>query len=625
MNTISVPEDVNRPEPMLPEIWRSGYVFGKVTWQPSASQRLWVQAQADPTDIINASESVYTLPSAETWWRQGGWLASVGHMWQPSALGVLETQLYTSSSYIKVLPIQWRDCTSFDERGVCEQDLWEGESWSAYDPDGFTYGMQSDAYYTTRKRSSLNSSYKQLFTFLGEHQAKLGLQAEIMSSYTINPGAEQGYEYWTYTGDDPADLDSYEPYLLYQYDTDQEARFVGQLVSWYLQDIWQPTPRLTVRGGVRFDYANLLDDTGASVFSSVTAAPRVGVAYDLTGDGRTAVRGYYGRFYDTGFLAVSDLLSKKVGGYSYYYWDERAADWSETPAGSSAPNFLKHDDLRNPYADKFNLGLARNLGQGWGIEGTFVYEMSHNYWEDDEVNLIWNDDGTNVVGTRDGLGADIYRLRTPDEVFSEYTSIELAANKQFDEKWGLMSSYTWSRSYGLDKGNDTALATGTLDNPEQYDYEVSLLSYDVPHNIKLAGSYREPDAIQITEDFALGVLAGWNFALEAGTPIRRYSYNAYYDGWYNFYGGDEDGTYRMPAYSKTDLKLGLTFVAGPTSWDLTAECFNAFNDRTVTAVDGTYTDANGDIYVDGDGEALFGQPLARQAPRYFQFGLRGEF
>jgi len=65
---------------------------------------------------------------------------------------------------------------------------------------------------------------------------------------------------------------------------------------------------------------------------------------------------------------------------------------------------------------------------------------------------------------------------------------------------------------------------------------------------------------------------------------------------------------------------------GPTKFDVTAECFNAFNDRTVDSVDTTLGNETGDgAYLGDDGYPLFGRPLTRQDPRYFQFGLRGEF
>lgn len=629
VTTETVPADVGRPadDPMLPRKWRSVYLYGKLTWQPAQEHRLWVQAQADPTDIRNSEQSVYTLSSGEEWFRQGGWLASVGHRWMPSGNTKVETQVYTSTSYIKVTPIQWIDCAEYDEYGTCTDDPtpYEGDAWYAYDPDGFSVGEKQYAYYTERHRSSVNTSWLQLFNFLGDHQSKIGVQAELISSYTVIPGLEDGLEYWTWTGDSPADLDSYQPFMKYVYDTNNEALLTGQLVSWYVQDVWHPVPRLTIRGGVRFDWSNLLTDTGESVFSSLTAAPRIGVAYDLTGDGRTSVRGYYGRFYDSGYLEVSSLLAKEAGGYSIYLWDERTGDWGAEPYTSVAPAFLKHDDFRNPYADKFNFGLSRNLGDGWGVESTFIYEASHNYWEDDEVNLVWNEDGTDVIGYRNGTAEDLYRLRTPDEVFTEYTSLELAFNRQFDDNWGLIGSYTWSHTYGIDKGNGTSLATSTFDNPEQYDEEIAVLGYDRPHAVKVAGSYQEPGLISITDTTSIGLVTGWDFRFYAGTPLRRVSYNDYYQGWNNFYGGDEDGRFRTPAYSNTDIKFGISLNTARAAYELTAECFNVFNNRSVTAFDTTYTDENGEIATDSNGDTLWMKPLGYDDPRYFQLGLRGEF
>ena len=59
---------------------------------------------------------------------------------------------------------------------------------------------------------------------------------------------------------------------------------------------------------------------------------------------------------------------------------------------------------------------------------------------------------------------------------------------------------------------------------------------------------------------------------------------------------------------------------------LTADCYNVFNDRTVTSIDQTWGNEAGDgVYLNSDNEPLFGTILDRQRPRRFQVGLRGEF
>ena len=189
----------------------------------------------------------------------------------------------------------------------------------------------------------------------------------------------------------------------------------------------------------------------------------------------------------------------------------------------------------------------------------------------------------------------------------------------------MIGSYTWSRSYGVDKGNDTSLATVTMDNPEQYDESVGLLSYDRPHALKVAGSWQQPDMVTLGDKTSMGLVTGWDFRMYAGTPLRRLAFNQWDQGWSNYYGGDEDGRYRTPGSSETNLKFGVSLTHGKADVELTAECFNVFNDRTANGFDTTYTDENGDIATGSDGEALWMTPLSYNDPRYFQFGLRAEF
>ena len=161
-----------------------------------------------------------------------------------------------------------------------------------------------------------------------------------------------------------------------------------------------------------------------------------------------------------------------------------------------------------------------------------------------------------------------------------------------------------------------------MDNTQQIPYESGYLSYDRTHALKLFGTFRRESVVQLGA-VSLGYLSGWQFRMYRGAPYRPLYYNNYNQGWTNY--GDERA-YRMPAYSNTDLKGGLVLGIGPTNLEIIGECFNVFNDRSVTSVNTIYGNKAGDgVEVDSNGEPLFGKPVDYQAPRYFRVAVRGEF
>ena len=354
--------------------------------------------------------------------------------------------------------------------------------------------------------------------FLGEHQLKAGVQADLVSTWSVFPGLERGIPYYSHAGD-PSDLESYAPTTLVRYDNNGETALGGYLLGAYLQDVWNPWQRLTIRPGVRLEASAFRNNVDEKVYEALTLAPRLGAAYDLTGDGRTRLYAYYGRFYDVGFIEIADLLAKGNNGGGYYDWNAQAGDWSDTASYSFASSFLVHDDLKVPHSDEIDLGVMRDLGSGWGVGANLVYKESRNLFEDDEVNLIWIDDGTAVLGSRDGTGEARYRLRTPDEAYMQYTSMEFTANRQFNEKWGMISSYTWSRSYGRERDDiRQGLASSAFDVPPLKQYEVGLMPSDTPHNLKIAGAWRDPEAFRFGD---ARPSARWPAGTRPSSPATR--------------------------------------------------------------------------------------------------------
>ena len=133
----------------------------------------------------------------------------------------------------------------------------------------------------------------------------------------------------------------------------------------FAQDNWQIHPRLTLDLGLRVDHDNLSDDT-------VNVAPRIGFVFAPTGDGRTAIRGGFGVFFDKIPINVAIFNQFPAQAITTYAPDGTAALGNPVTYTHTAPNSL-HVPYSLGWTLQFDRELRTNLVVRLGYEHREVF------------------------------------------------------------------------------------------------------------------------------------------------------------------------------------------------------------------------------------------------------------
>lgn len=310
--------------------------------------------------------------------------------------------------------------------------------------------------------------------------------------------------------------------------------------SYFAQDDWKIKPTVTLNLGLRYERVGAAQDFYSNVKTdNNNLGPRAGVAWDVTGDGKTLLRGGYGLTYDQFFLNLplltfqSPPFQRRVTLFSGITYPNMPTDREITPAERKTLNVLDiPDDARSPYAHVWQVGVQRELFSGWRAEAAYVGTLGRNLIRQRVDNPLVCCPRQTVIGPT-GATATL-RFGDPTQTGqisvlesaakSEYHAGQFALERRFTRNFSLSAAYTVSR-FMDDASESLGTGTPTLQRPQNnfdFDAEWSRSAFDRPHRLVLSGMYLLP-FLRAQEGILGRVLGGWqfswNYAIQSGQPF----------------------------------------------------------------------------------------------------------
>ncbi len=612
-----------------PYLAHDGGMFAKITWFATPDVKLRYQFNGAVQNIDNSITSSLVLPDAQEQYASRDIGNQVQAVWRPAALTELDLKVIHSLSELDVVPMGG-----------------DSEAAQVQDANGRYTGNAAAFDYNDRTRAGFSFTLTQLANqALGDHRIKAGIEAwelaETRDLQWTGPGdgligtAQEGYPC---TGPDYQNCYSR-----------QEFNYVGPLthrgviIGMFLQDDWQPIDTLTINAGVRADHESLFTSEGLEIVDQWMPAPRLGIAWDATGDNKTRVTLNAGQYYDVSGNSFAEWGDTRTSaGYSYFYGPYSQTEPYFVQGGGSllycteasleqlegderdAADAACFGDLRPYHLDKLVLAVDRELFPTFAMGIRGIVSQTVDLPED--VNY---DDATWVI-------------TNPPTKRRDYWALEVTATKEFDKHWQLLASYTISESKGTlpgqfempagegfgGNGNEVGVWGDDIGNPEtragyfdagygeyvagyyglgSYSSDAGFygyLPYHSLHSVKVSGSYTLD-----TGRFHHTVGAVYEF--DSGHAWQKYGWVPNYQSYNSMPEGR--GTRFMPAVHYFDLHFGERFaIDDKRSAEVSVDVFNLFDlAEAVTAYDSD--DEN------------FGKTLYRQEPRSIRASVKVEY